>query len=83
MATLDSNDLQFIRNKMTEKTTVNYTKSQINAAAQAVEDWLDLPANRSSLNTAINSAMGGNILTTAQKQQIFLCVVLKKSLREY
>lgn len=44
-----------------------YTKPQINAAAQAVEDWFE--ANRAALGTAIETAAPG-MFNTAQKKQL-------------
>ena len=47
---------------------VNYTKAQLNAAAQAVEDWFE--ANRASLVAVINTATAPLVLTGVQKKAV-------------
>lgn len=68
MATLTTEDLQKIRQECARTIIVNYTKAQINAAAQAVEDWIQ--ANAASLSTAINAATTPLVLTAAQKKKL-------------
>ena len=47
---------------------INYNKTQINAAIQAIEDRFE--ATRSGFNTAIEGAAPG-IFSAAQKRQLF------------
>lgn len=68
MAVLTALRLTAIRHGCAEEVSVTYTKPVLNAAAQAVEDWLE--ANRPSLSTAINAATAPVILTPAQKQAV-------------
>ncbi len=51
-----------------ELPAVDFTKPQVNAAFQAIEDWFE--ANRASLSTAINAATvpAGYTFTAAQKR---------------
>ena len=47
---------------------LTYTKGQMDAALQAVEDWLE--ANRAALSTAIDVATAPLVLTAAQKKKL-------------
>lgn len=47
---------------------LTYTKVQMDAALQAVENWLE--ANRVALSTAINTATAPLVLTAAQKRAL-------------
>jgi hypothetical protein len=49
---------------------VDYPKARIFAAMQAIEDWWELPATKSAISTAINTATGAPNLTNAQKKLI-------------
>lgn len=80
MATLSATELQQIRNGCAETQIVNYTKTQINAAAQACEDFL--ANNAAAVSTAINAVTSPFVFTNAQKKAIFAYVVLQKYLRD-
>lgn len=72
MATLNDSQLSEVRRAVSsERPTVDYTKAQINAAVQAIEDYFETTA-RSGLNTAINGATQplGITLTNGQKQAL-------------
>jgi hypothetical protein len=82
MATLSAAELQNIRNGCASQSgiPVNYTKAQINAAAQACEDFLT--NNATAVSTAINTATSPLVLTAAQKKAIFAWVVEQKFERD-
>lgn len=80
MATLTATELQEIRNGCAQSQTVNYTKPQINAAAQACEDFLT--NNAATISTAINTATSPFVFTNAQKKAIFAYAVYMKFLRD-
>lgn len=72
MAILNTNELQAVRNAC-QTQEVDYIKATINAASQAIEDYLDnMMTNRpaTSLNAAINTATSPVVLTSAQKKKI-------------
>lgn len=68
MATLTSDQLAQIRQGIAATETVNFTKSDINAAIQKVEDVFE--TNRIALGTAINTATSPLVLTTSQKKAV-------------
>lgn len=69
MAQLTADELAAIRRECAAfGLTVNYTKAQINAAIQAIEDWFE--ANRAGISTAINAATTPLVLTAQQKKII-------------
>ncbi len=69
MSILTQDHLLFVRQQAAhDMPAVNYTKPQINAAAQAVEDWFEV--NRPALSTAIDLATSPLVLTNAQKKQL-------------
>jgi len=80
MAVLSASELQSVRNGCAQTVAVNYTKPQINAAAQACEDFL--ASNAATVSTAINAATSPLVLSAAQKKAIFAQVVLLKYLRD-
>lgn len=80
MATLSSTELTTIRNRCADTQTVNYTKAQLNAAAQACEDFL--ATNASTVSAAINTATSPFTFTAAQKKKIFAEVVEAKYQRD-
>lgn len=80
MAILSSGELQSIRNDCQESIQVNYTKAQIAAAAQAVEDFLVSQA--SAISTAINAATAPLVLTAAQKKKLVAEVLQRKWARD-
>lgn len=67
MATLTTTVLAGIRQDCAKSVAVDYTKSEINTLLQAVEDWFE--ANRSSLNSAINTATSPKVFSAAQKKK--------------
>lgn len=80
MATLSAAEFQAVRNESATTQTVNYTKSQINAAAQACEDFLT--NNAAAVSTAINTATTPFVFSAAQKKKIFAEVARLKYLRD-
>ena len=53
-----------------EMPLINYSKSQINAALQAVENWFNKAAIQISLSTDIDAAIAPMVLTNAQKKKL-------------
>lgn len=80
MATLSSSELQAIRNGCAETQVVNYTKAQLNAAAQAVEDLL--VSSASTISNTINTATSPLVLTASQKKELVAFVLYVKFLRD-
>lgn len=69
MATLTASELQSVRNSCANNgIVVNYTKAQINTAAQAFEDWLT--ANQAAASAAVDTATSPFTFTNAQKKKI-------------
>ena len=50
-----------------ESVTVTWSKAQVNAALQAIEDWFE--ANRAALGVAIEAAVPG-VFSAAQKRAL-------------
>ena len=73
-------ELQNIRQGCASTLPVNYTKTQINAAAQAVENLLT--NNASAISNAIDSATSPFIFSNTQKKLIVAQVVFAKYLRD-
>ena len=61
-------------------TTVMWSKPQVHAAVQAIEDWFE--ANRSSLNTEINAATAPLVFTAEQKKKLIVGFLIQKAERE-
>lgn len=80
MAILSTNELAQIRNGCELTQIINYTKTQINAAAQVCEDFL--ANNAATVSTAINNATTPFVFTAAQKKAIFAYVVFMKFMRD-
>ncbi len=80
MATLSATELQAVRNATAQTQVVNYTKSQINAAAQAVETYLT--NNSAAISSAIDTATSPLTLTNSQKKKIVAEVVRLKAERD-
>ena len=59
---------------------ITYSKVQLGAALQAVEDWFE--ANRATLSAAINAATAPLTLTAAQKKSLLLFYMRQKVRRE-
>lgn len=68
MAVLSPTQLRSVRNACERKLVLTYTKPLVNAAAQAVEDWL--VANAGSVSSAINGATSPFVFTPLQKKKI-------------
>lgn len=58
MAILEATELAKLRRDFAEGVAVTYTKPQINAALQQIEDWFE--ANRASLGAAITGGWTAN-----------------------
>jgi hypothetical protein len=85
MATLSATELTGIRQECARTQVVDYPKAVINAAAQAIEDYLEnMLQNRpaTSLNAAINTATSPVTLSAAQKKKIGAEVLQRKFLRD-
>lgn len=81
MAVLNTTQLEELRRHLeTSGIAVTYTKVQVNAALQAIEDWFE--ANRTSLSTAINAGTAPFTFTGAQKVKLVKFWLLQKAGRE-
>lgn len=81
MAVLTAAELQIIRNRCADQFPApTWTKAQLNAAAQACEDFLE--NNAATVSAAINAATSPLTLTAAQKKKLFAEVVERKYLRD-
>jgi hypothetical protein len=81
MATLSASERGEISEALCQRNpAVNYTKPQIGAAVQAVEDWFE--GGRAGLNAAINAATAPLVLTAAQKKHLVVHFLLQKARRE-
>ena len=77
MAVLTADHLCEIRRSLArEAPIVNYTKSSVNAAVQAIEDWFE--ANRASLGAAINNGTTPFVFTAPQKTALVKFWLLHK-----
>ena len=68
MAILTGDELAELRRAMAANGTVTWTKPQINAALQAIEDWFE--ANRVALGAAIEAAAPGLYNATRKKRLV-------------
>lgn len=85
MTILLTDELTKIRQQTAFTQTIDHPKAVINAAAQAIEDYLDnMLTNRpaTSLNSAINTATSPVTLSVSQKKKIGAEVLLCKYLRD-
>lgn len=80
MGVLTTAELQLIRNRCADQFAPTWLKAQINAAAQACEDFLT--NNAATVSTAINTATSPLVLTAAQKKKLFAEVVEAKYQRD-
>lgn len=69
MAILLPHELTELRQSTSKNQIVNYSKSQVNSALQAIEDWLE--GNRVSLSNAINTATAPYVFPPAMKRRMF------------
>lgn len=81
MAVLTALELDEVRRKATNKTVYNYTKSVLNVAIQAIEDYWENTA-KAGFNTAINTATSPAVLTVAEKRWLFAYWMGQKMGRE-
>lgn len=85
MATLSPSELTLCRNQMeraTNGTGIPWTKPQLNAAAQAVEDILVGGALQTAISNAINTATSPLVLSATQKRQLVAYVLARKAERD-
>ena len=76
-------DKIFVRNKCEKEFgTVNYSKAQINAAIQALEDWWDDTQQQTTVSAEIDTATSPFVFTNAQKKKIAKFWLCNKGERE-
>ncbi len=81
MATVDNNALAEGRQSVAaDNVTVDYSKTLINAAFQAIEDWFE--ANRASLITAIDDATSPVTLSNPRKKRLVAAYLEYKTGKE-
>jgi hypothetical protein len=82
MATLSAAELQAIRNRCAERpgAVTTLTKAQVNAGAQACEDFLT--NNAAAVSSAIDAAISPGTLNAAGKKKLFAEVVEAKYQRD-
>lgn len=81
MAVLLPNELAELRQRAAGgQVVVDYTKPTINAALQAIEDWVE--ANRAALGTAINTTTAPYVFSPAMKKRLFAHWCRQKFRRE-
>lgn len=82
MAILDSGQLTEVRRAYTDKRApiVDYTKPQLNAAIQAIEDWFEM--NRAGLAVAIDAATAPYVFPATQKRLMVAMWLRHKSGRD-
>jgi hypothetical protein len=80
MAVLTASELAELRNGVANSGTQSWTRAQVNAALQAVEDYFEDTA-RAGFGSAIEAAAPG-VFTNAQKKRIGAYWLLQKYRRE-
>lgn len=70
MAVLTPTQLADIRQPLSQERDARWTKAQINAAAQAVEDTFTGAAVQTAISNAIDAAAAPLTLTTAEKRAL-------------
>ena len=60
--------------------SLDYDKSTINAALQAIEDWFE--TNRAGISTDIDTATNPTVLTNTEKKRLGAAWLLYKSATE-
>lgn len=82
MAVLDSLQLAEVRRAYADRRGpgVDFTKPQVNAAIQAIEDWFE--ANRATLAAAIDAATAPYVFPAAQKKLLAAMWLDHKSRRD-
>ncbi len=82
MPTISTPDLAKIRRLVADKlTSVGYTKATINAAAQAIEDFLD--SQKAAVSSAIDAATAPETLSAGEKKLLAAGVFLWKYGQDY
>ena len=76
MATLDAKTLADASRACEKLGTVDYSKPQIYAALQAVENTLTSLSAKTAISNAINTATAPKVLTAAQKREIVKSVII-------
>lgn len=82
MAVLTDDETTVIRQSLAQGETPNWTKAQINAAAQAVEDILVGATLQTAISNAINTATSPVVLTATQKRRLVAFVLERKYRRD-
>ena len=78
MAILTPEQLAQLRQELERRQVpINYTKPQINAAFQGVEDWYQAANVQNAISNAIDSATSPLVLTPQQKLAL-VCVALRR-----
>ena len=70
MATLTTEELQELRHSMARQFPVTWTKTQVNAALQAIEDRMRLASTQNAIATDIEATAPG-VFTAGQKARLF------------
>lgn len=78
MATIPADIRADIRAELALGRNPSWTKAQLNAAAQAIEDLLEQASTQTAINNAIEAAAAG-VFNAAQKRALFVAVVIRKA----
>ncbi len=79
MAVLNTAELAELRQSLAEGKVVSWTKPQINAGLQAIEDWFE--ANKGNLGSAIEAVAPG-AFNAARKKELVAYWLRQKFRRE-
>lgn len=71
-------NLAEVRESCGKAVPVTWTKTEINAAAQAFIDWFDSAAARQAIGTAMDTATSPKIFTGAEKRAIITACLYQK-----
>lgn len=80
MAVLTTQQKAKLSQHVSKLMTCDYTKAQVYAANQAIEDWFE--SQRASLTTAINAATSPYVFPPAIKKAMVAHFLAEKSQRE-
>jgi len=80
MAIINTNELAKIRQALATTNEVDYKRSTLNAAVQAIEDWFE--ADKLTLSGLIDTATSPVILTNQQKKKLAGFWMIRKAKRE-
>ncbi len=82
MAVFTSKQLNFLMDHVCKNTTTqSWTKAQVSAALQAIEDRMQLPATKSAISSDIETAAPG-IFTANQKDLLFSVWSISYAIRQ-